>query len=113
LKRLSDFLNLLRVIWIKRNNCKPFYGLDPSVENFKKQILIKKESYPDAHRKILVKTLKAQYTSITHSKAVAKNLTLLEKENTFTITTGHQLSLMTGPLYFLYKIVSTITFVNV
>ena len=87
---------------------QPFYGLDPSVENFKKQILIKKESYPDAHRKILVKTLKAQYTSITYSKAVAKNLTLLEKENTFTITTGHQLSLMTGPLYFLYKIVSTI-----
>ena len=87
---------------------KPFYGLYPSLENFKKQMLLKKDSYPVAHRKILVKTLKAQYTSITHSKAVAKNLTLLEKENSFTITTGHQLSLMTGPLYFLYKIVSTI-----
>ena len=29
-------------------------------------------------------------------------------KNTFTITTGHQLNLFTGPLYFLYKIVSTI-----
>jgi len=87
---------------------KPFYGLYPSVENFKKQIALKKESYPDTHRKILVETLKAQYSSITHSKAVVKNLKLLEKENTFTITTGHQLSLMTGPLYFLYKIISTI-----
>ena len=87
---------------------KPFYGLYPSVENFKKQIALKKESYPDTHRKILVETLKEQYSSITHSKAVVKNLKLLEKENTFTITTGHQLILMTGPLYFLYKIISTI-----
>ncbi|HBS52449.1 MAG TPA: bacillithiol biosynthesis cysteine-adding enzyme BshC, partial [Flavobacterium sp.] len=28
--------------------------------------------------------------------------------NTFTITTGHQLNLFSGPLYFLYKIISTI-----
>ena len=36
------------------------------------------------------------------------NIDLLISENTFTITTGHQLCLMTGPLYFIYKIVSTI-----
>ena len=37
-----------------------------------------------------------------------QNIELLEKENTFTITTGHQLNLFTGPLYFLYKIISAI-----
>ena len=33
---------------------------------------------------------------------------MLKNENTFTITTGHQLNLFTGPLYFLYKIISVI-----
>ena len=42
------------------------------------------------------------------SSSVAENLQLIENENTLTVTTGHQLCLMTGPLYFIYKIVSTI-----
>ncbi len=36
------------------------------------------------------------------------NIKLLNNSNTFTITTGHQLNLFTGLLYFLYKIISTI-----
>ena len=36
------------------------------------------------------------------------NIDLLISENTFTITTGHQLCLMTGPLYFIYKIISSL-----
>ncbi|TDA74551.1 bacillithiol biosynthesis BshC, partial [Halomonas marinisediminis] len=42
------------------------------------------------------------------SELTQKNIQLLKEENTFTVTTGHQLNLFTGPLYFLYKIVSTI-----
>ncbi|MFB6306660.1 MAG: bacillithiol biosynthesis cysteine-adding enzyme BshC, partial [Flavobacteriales bacterium] len=37
-----------------------------------------------------------------------QKLALIEQENTYTITTGHQLCLFTGPLYFIYKIVTTI-----
>jgi bacillithiol biosynthesis cysteine-adding enzyme BshC len=33
---------------------------------------------------------------------------MLKDSNTFTVVTGHQLNLFTGPLYFLYKIISTI-----
>jgi bacillithiol biosynthesis cysteine-adding enzyme BshC len=42
------------------------------------------------------------------SPAQHKNIERLVKENTFTVTTGHQLNLFTGPLYFIYKIVTTI-----
>ena len=41
-------------------------------------------------------------------KKVFKNINLLSKESTFTITTGHQLSILTGPIFFVYKIISVI-----
>lgn len=37
-----------------------------------------------------------------------QNIDSLQNANTFTITTGHQLCLFTGPLYFVYKIFSVI-----
>ncbi len=40
--------------------------------------------------------------------AVLQNITLLQSPNTFTITTGHQLNIFAGPLYFIYKIVTAI-----
>jgi bacillithiol biosynthesis cysteine-adding enzyme BshC len=36
------------------------------------------------------------------------SLALLADKNTYTVTTGHQLCLATGPLYFVYKIITTI-----
>ena len=92
----------------ENNTLKPFYGLFPTLNNFKTQITDKTKSYSATHRKVLVQTLREQYEIITPSSLVLENLDLLAQKNTFTITTGHQLSLMTGPLYFLYKIISTI-----
>src|SRR5690606_3641046 len=37
-----------------------------------------------------------------------QNIKALRESTTFTITTGHQLNIFTGPLYFLYKIIATI-----
>ena len=52
--------------------------------------------------------LKDQYRNLAVTEATTENINSLENEETFTITTGHQLNLFTGPLYFLYKIISTI-----
>ena len=52
--------------------------------------------------------LQQQYSTVKTSLPTQQNINLLQKKNTFTITTGHQLNLFTGPLYFLYKIISTI-----
>lgn len=58
-------------------------------------------------RGMLVRSLREQYVAagLTPPEHL---LARLEKENTFTITTGHQLCLFTGPLYFIYKIMTAI-----
>ncbi|MEL6305309.1 MAG: bacillithiol biosynthesis BshC, partial [Bacteroidota bacterium] len=87
---------------------KPFYHRIPSLANFKLQLEEKQQSYPLENRKRLVQALGQQYATTEVHPQVASNLELLSQENTFTITTGHQLNLFTGPLYFMYKIAATI-----
>ena len=65
-------------------------------------------SIPLNQRKILKDTTQSQYSGITISESLSKNLHLLGKDNTFTVCTGHQLCLFTGPSYFIYKIISCI-----
>ena len=83
-------------------NLIPFYNRFPNVENFKDQIQEKKRSFPLRRRQVLSKVLRNQYSKIEISTQTKKNIDVLNEENTFTITTGHQLNLFTGPLYFLY-----------
>ena len=87
---------------------KPFYNRFPKLENFRKQIEEKHALFSLFSRSILVDSLKEQYAHIETSDSTFQNIESLNQENTFTITTGHQLNIFTGPLYFLYKIVSTI-----
>lgn len=84
------------------------YGYFPTIENFKKQIQEKQESFSDETRKILSQSIENQYKNIETSEFTCRNIQSLRNSNCFTVTTGHQLSLFTGPLYFIYKIVSTI-----
>ncbi|HZH70487.1 MAG TPA: bacillithiol biosynthesis cysteine-adding enzyme BshC, partial [Flavobacteriaceae bacterium] len=92
----------------QKDSIKPLYNRFPTLDNFGLQMAEKELSFSVSNRKILTTILKKQYKSIAISEAVQKNIHLLEDQKTFTITTGHQLNLFTGPLYFLYKIVSTI-----
>jgi len=92
----------------EKESLRSFYNRFPKLENFEDQIKEKKKFFTANQRNILVEVLKDQYKDLQTSEAVNGHIKLLSKENTFTITTGHQLNLFTGPLYFLYKIVSTI-----
>ena len=83
-----------------------FYGNFPNMAGFRKQIEAKKKF---SHREVLVEQLRAQYGDLlTESPEVAQNLERLLGANCYTVTTGHQLNIFTGPLYFIFKIVTAI-----
>ncbi|MFY0604803.1 MAG: bacillithiol biosynthesis cysteine-adding enzyme BshC [Flavobacteriaceae bacterium] len=87
---------------------KPYYHNFPNIEGFAKQIQEKKTSVRAASRTTLVSALQEQYANTNTSESTLENIASLQNEQTFTITTGHQLNLFTGPLYFLYKIISVL-----
>ena len=107
-KETNYFTPLIIDYLDQKESLKPFYNRFPTLENFEAQIQEKDQFFTSAKRKILVEVLKDQYKALQTSEAVLGNIELLSNTKTFTVTTGHQLNLFTGPLYFLYKIVSTI-----
>ena len=89
-----------------KETVKEFYHLPPNKESV--QQLLQQKQFSSEKRQNLVQVFKEQYSSLILSPAVAQNIESLKQENTFTITTGHQLNIFTGPLYFIYKIITTI-----
>lgn len=89
---------------------KAFYHRRPAISSFKEQM--EEKQFRKEAREILHESLNNQYErdgiKLSKFPAVAENVEALCSANTFTVTTGHQLSLFTGPLYFIYKIASTI-----
>jgi bacillithiol biosynthesis cysteine-adding enzyme BshC len=62
-------------------------------------------------RALLVRILTAQYSAILkgdESSVIPEQISLLEDPEVYTICTGHQLNLFTGPLYTVFKIITTI-----
>lgn len=95
--------------YVEQNeNFAEFISSFPSYENLEKQANLKAKSYSNASREVLVSALQKQYAYAETSLKTKENIEALSSENTFTITTGHQLNLFTGPLYFIYKIISTL-----
>ena len=107
-RETNHFSSLICDYLDEKQSLKPFYDNFPKLENFKDQIAQKQASFPFENRILLAEALKKQYSAIAVSEETLNNIELLKKDTTFTITTGHQLNLFTGPLYFLYKIISAI-----
>jgi bacillithiol biosynthesis cysteine-adding enzyme BshC len=83
-----------------------FFAFTPDMKGLDAAIAAR-PAFP-VDRKVLTDTLRRQYEGLNCSEAVTRNLTLLEQENTFTICTAHQPNLMTGYLYFVYKILHAV-----
>jgi len=104
------FSGLLTDYLAQKPALAPFYHRFPELASFPAQLAEKKAAYSPEARQKLVADLRAQYAELGTEVpgAVAANLDLLARDTTFTITTGHQLNLFTGPLYFVYKIITAI-----
>ncbi len=85
--------------WIHR----PF-----SKEAILEQLQEKQRVFGSKQRDLLQEGLEELYADVIRSEQVEANIEKLRLDHCFTITTGHQLSLATGPLYFTYKILHVI-----
>ena len=99
-KLFIDYLN-------QHPNIKPFYRHHFHQHDFKN--FIDENPFSSLDRKTLVNSLLEQSQSVANTSELSLNtIQSLAQTNTYTVTTGHQLCLFTGPLYFIYKIISTI-----
>lgn len=96
---VKDFLN---------QKIEGFENSTFSLEHFRNQIHIKQDSFSQEQREVLYNVLEKQLSGFTLSSGQKKNMDLLKLPDTFTITTGHQLNLFSGPVFFVYKILQTI-----
>ena len=86
----------------KKASLTPFYNRFPDVAAFAGQI--NEKLFDQANRQILVDALERQYTNI----LTKPDISILLQSDTFTVTTGHQLNIFSGPLYIIYKLITTI-----
>lgn len=84
----------------------PFYVHPVRLDAFDEVIRLKAQGvFP---RKDLTEVLRRQYADLPVRPEVSENIDALALESTFTVTTAHQPSLLLGPLYFIYKALTTI-----
>jgi bacillithiol biosynthesis cysteine-adding enzyme BshC len=105
-KEYGKFSGLIQDYLAQNSSVQEFYHLFPSEDNLLRQTQEKLTQY--AHRETLHKALSNQLSDLELSSKQRENLDKLRLSNTVTITTGHQLNLLTGPLYFFHKILQTI-----
>jgi bacillithiol biosynthesis cysteine-adding enzyme BshC len=98
------FTQLIQDYVDQKPQLRPFITDFPTKDNVLKHLST--ASFSPSKRNVLVEALKAQYHSA--EMELPSSVDSLIDENTFVVTTGHQLSLYGGAKYFIHKIISTI-----
>lgn len=102
------FSELSNVLTYDQEKLASFITTPFSIEAFDNQIEQKSTAFSAQNRTVLVETLRSQNADFPSEALVNSRIESLLSPNTFTVTTGHQLNLLTGPIYFIYKILHVI-----
>jgi len=103
----TGFFSRLAIDYLSNHpDTHSFYHFSPDPEGLKRAIA-ERAKY-SVNRKALVAALNKQYTNFTKYSKTEENIQSLLDENTFTVCTAHQPNLLTGYLYFMYKILHAI-----
>ncbi len=85
---------------------RPFYRWEPAPERLPD--VLAERARVAVPREVLAQVLSDQYADIPHADKVREAIGALRCEEVFCVATAHQPVLLLGPLYFLYKAISTI-----
>lgn len=94
-KKLKPFFNAYF-----RDNEEYFKVIDEKIQNYNTNRYFDKN--------VLIDILKRQNVDFGGDEVTAQNIELLKDDETFTVVTGQQVSLYTGPLYTILKTITTI-----
>lgn len=101
------FSSLTNAYLYQNETFKDLIEAAPDLENFEAQLELKKD-FSFENRQILSSVLQEQYSGVADASLVLNQIEKLKDANCFTVTTGHQLNLFGGPIFFIYKILHTI-----
>lgn len=90
---------------------RPFY-VNPLAESSFEFAMENRSHFPREQRHVLQEVLQEQYADVPNTAAVQAQIKALGSEQAFTVTTGQQLCLFSGPLYVIYKAVQVIALAN-
>lgn len=109
-EQYGRFSTLVRDYLSRQSDTVELYNRFPDEKSLVEQAKDKLKSFKN--REILCDSLKKQLSFLDLTALQIENLEKLSKDNTVTITTGHQLNLFTGPVYIFYKILQVVKCCN-
>lgn len=105
-KQLTQLSHKDSMYILSPEKLKDYFKWDADLANFEQIIKIKADQKID--RSTLADVLTEQYKSFPNNGLQLKFIKQLKEDKTFTVTTAHQPSVFTGPLYYIFKIASVL-----
>jgi bacillithiol biosynthesis cysteine-adding enzyme BshC len=105
-RNLRQLSPLVRAYCDGSATIRDFYGTRPTAEEIA-NLAIGRDFTPEAYA-ALHHGISEQYAGLAVHEAVSDNLKAIANQNAACVTTGHQLCILGGPAFVIYKILSTI-----